>query len=42
MIEKIKDVIDLLEKKDRPYVSNIIYVICGLILITIYTIKNDI
>ena len=40
MIEKIKDVIDLLEKKDRPYVSNIIYVICGLILITIYTIKD--
>ena len=40
MIEKIKDVIDLLEKKDRPYVSNIIYVICGLILINIYTIKD--
>ena len=40
MIEKIKDVIDLLEKKDRPYASNIIYVICGLILITLYTIKD--
>ena len=40
MLEKIKDVIDLLEKKDRPYASNIIYVICGLILITLYTIKD--